>query len=116
MIVITKESLNAEVVEAKRELANREAALAAFIAAPENNVFTTLEEAENELYERLRNIAHEDCEGAGNCGNEEYEQGFIVDGIHYEGKLTVEYDRHDKTYYYIDRAKFTYEPVDRDGS
>lgn len=112
---MSKEELQAAVVVLKRQFGEAEAALATFIASPENNVFETLEEAEEALEERLRKEAHQDCEGAGNCGAEEYEQEFIVDGIHYQGKLSVEYDRHDKTYYYIDRARFTYEPVDRDG-
>lgn len=112
---MSKAKLQAAVVVLKRQLGEAEVALSAFIALPENNVFETLEEAAGTLEERLRNEAHEDCEGAGNCGAEEYEQEFIVDGIHYQGKLSVEYDRHDKTYYYIDCARFTYDPIDRDG-
>lgn len=110
-----KEKLQKAVAVAKQELMTAELALATFVALPENNVFATLEDAAGSLEERLRQQAHEDCEGAGNCGSEEYEQKFIVDGIHYDGKLSVEYNRHDKTYYYIDSAHFTYEPVDRDG-
>lgn len=112
---MSKEELQKAVAVAKQDLMTAELALATFIASPENNVFATLDDAASSLEERLRKQAHEDCEGSGNCGAEEYEQEFIVDGIHYDGKLSVEYDRHDKTYYYIDRAHFTYEPVDRDG-
>lgn len=110
-----KIELENHVATAKLALQAAELVLANFIASPENNVFPSLEEAEGELEERLRGIAREDCEGAGNCGLEEYEQEFIVDDVLYLGKLSVEYDRHDKTYYYVDRARFTYEPVDRDG-
>lgn len=113
---MTKEELQQAVSAAKQNLITAEAAIAAFIASPQNNVFATLDDAVGALEDRLRQQAHEDCEGAGNCGAEEYEQEFIVDGVHYEGKLIVEYDRHDKTYYYIDRARFTYKPVDRDGA
>lgn len=111
---MNKIELEAAVAAAKANLSTAEKDLNDFIASPLNNVFDGLDSASAELEERLRNIAHEDCEGAGNCGMEEYEQEFIVDGVHYLGKLSVEYDRHDKTYYYIDRARFTYEPVDRD--
>lgn len=112
---MSKEELQQAVQEAKQKLFEAESALEDFMSSAENNVFASLEDAEHQLENRLRNQAFEDCEGAGNCGAEEYFQEFIVDGILYEGKLSVEYDRHDKTYYYIDRARFSYEPVDRDG-
>lgn len=107
-------ALEQAVAAAKVGLQSAESALAQFIAAPENNVFDSVEQASDVLEDRLRDQAHEDCQGAGNCGAEEYEQEFIVDGAHYNGKLSVSYDRHDKTYYYIDSANFTFEPVDRD--
>ena len=55
-------------------------------------------------------MAFEDCEGAGNCGMDKYTQEFIVGDMHYIATLTVEYNRHDKTYYYIDETDFTVTP------
>lgn len=108
--------LEQAVAAAKNGLIAAVAVLAQFIASPENNIFDSIEQAVGVLEDRLRAEAHEDCEGAGNCGAEEYEQEFIVDGVHYEGKLNVSYGRHDKTYYFIDSCNFTFEPVDRDGA
>lgn len=112
---MTKEELKQAIEAAKQNLAAAEQALADFIASPEQNVFASLEDAKGELEERLRIQAHEDCEGSYNCGLPVYEQEFIVDGVHYLAKLECEYNRHDKTYYYVDEAHFSYEPIDRDG-
>jgi predicted nuclease with TOPRIM domain len=71
-------------------------------------MYESLDDAEGYLWEILRERAFQDCEGSGNCGDEYYEQEFIVDGILYNGKLEVEYNRHDKTYYYIDGTKWSY--------
>ena len=103
---MTIEELKAAVKTAKEGVAVAEQALAAFEALPENNVFESLEKAES-LEDVLRGRAHEDCEGAGNCGAEEYMQEFMVDGVVYAATLTVEYNRHDKTYYYIDGSEFS---------
>lgn len=109
---MTKEELQTTVTQAEAALTAAKAELEAFDGLPENNVFPTLEDAEGELEDRLRGQAHADCEGSYNCGADEYTQEFIVDGKHYMGTLSVEYDRHDKTYYYIDRARFTYAPIE----
>lgn len=74
----------------------------------ENNVFGTLEEAIEQIKEDLHEQAAEDCEGSHNCGMESYEREFIVGDERYVGTLTVEYNRHDKTYYYVDEVKFSY--------
>lgn len=100
------------VVAAKYALLKAEDDLAAAIAAPENNIFATMEDAENKLEGRLSNMAAFDCEGAGNCGNDKYEQEFIVDGKRYMATYTPEYNRHDKTYYYIDGSDFEVTPID----
>jgi hypothetical protein len=68
---------------------------ALWFGAVENNVFSSMEEAEGVVYARLKDEAYKDCEGT-------YTQEFIVNGVHYIGTLSVEYNRHDKTYYYIE--------------
>ena len=85
-----------------------EAAIARILNSPEYNTFDTLEDACATLENALGNMAFEACEGAGNFGMDEYTQEFIVDGVHYIAKMTFEYNRHDKTYYYIDGSEFSY--------
>lgn len=109
---MNKTELEQAVKTARRNLEYAESALKHFISAPENNVFDNLEQAMSVLANRLNNQAEMDCAGSNNCGAKEYEQEFIVDGIHYNGKLIVEYNRHDKTYYYVEESNFTYSVID----
>lgn len=102
----TREQLEQNVADAKAALTSAENALAVFDAQPENNVFDTMDNAKWTLEEKLESWAFQDCEGAGNCGSPEYEQEFIVDGQHYKAILRVEYNRHDKTYYYVEESEF----------
>jgi DNA helicase IV len=78
---------------------------------PENNVFDDLEFASAKIEDTLLDKASEDCEGAYNCGLEQYTQLFYVQGELYKGILKVEYNRHDKTYYYVDGHDFKIEKV-----
>lgn len=80
-------------------------------ALPENNVYPSLEDAEYKIEDMLADRAHEDCEGAGNCGDLEYRQLFMVGDKMYVGIYEVDYNRHDKTYYYVDGAEFRIEEV-----
>ena len=109
--MITKEELQAAVKVAEHSLAAAHQALAVFNELLENNTYTTLAEACKNLKQKLCDLAHEDCEGSGKYGNDTYTREFIVNGVKYVGLLTVEYNRHDKIYYYIDQAEFTYEVV-----
>jgi len=103
---VDKSTLQQNVKDAEAALVAANAALDDFDSAPEQNVFASLEAA-GVLEDRLRDRAFQDCEGAGNCGDDTYTQEFIVDGVHYIGTLTVEYNRHDKTYYFIEHAEFS---------
>jgi len=108
------EQLKQNVETAKASLAAAEQALTAFESAPEQNVFPSLEEAEGVLEERMQGFAFDDCQGAYNRGQDEYEQEFIVDGVHYLATLKCEYNRHDKTYYYLEESDFSYKKLDID--
>jgi len=103
-----KQDLIDTVQEAKTALEKAETELAAFDMLAENNVFADRGYANSAIEDILLGRAFDDCEGSGNCGLDEYQQEFIVDGCIYVGKLTVEYNRHDKTYYYIDESEYTY--------
>lgn len=107
---MTREELAAELTAARIRVDELERAIKRIDTAPENNVFASLEEAERVLAIRLECEASEDCEGAGNCGADAYVQEFIVDGTHYIGTLEVEYNRHDKTYYYIESTNWWTRP------
>lgn len=107
----TKNELIEDVKSARNLLMLAENDLANFEALAENNVFENLDKAVSEIEDKLMNEAFLDCEGADNCGAPEYTQEFIVAGIKYLGTLKVEYNRHDKTYYYIDEHDFTYTAV-----
>lgn len=77
------------------------------LSSAEYNTFTTKEEADSKINCKLANMADDDCEGSHNCGLDEYRQEYIVDNIKYVGILTVEYNRHDKTYYYVEDSSYS---------
>jgi hypothetical protein len=107
----TLETLAAAVRTAQRALATAERELAAFKAQPSQHVYDTLDDATSTLEDLMNDWAHEACEGSHCMGMDEYTQEFIVDGKHYIAKLECEYDRHDKTYYYVYGSTFSYSEV-----
>lgn len=104
----TREQLIQAINDAEVAFNIAKSALIDFDSRAENNVFPDLETAEDEMTRKLRRMAADDCEGAHNFGADEYTAEFTVDGVVYVGTLTVEYNRHDKTYYYVDGYEFTY--------
>lgn len=100
------EELKRNVAIAEQDLSAANSALRRFEQLAENNVYESLEHA-HKLKEILWSIASDDCEGSNCCGDDWYERLFTVDGITYTATLQVEYNRHDKTYYYIDSSKFS---------
>jgi hypothetical protein len=108
----TKEELQAAVKAAETTLTEAQAALEAWDSLAENNVFATLDEALGAVEDKLRDKAREDCEGAYNCGLDEYTQEFIVGSTKYLGTAKFEYNRHDKTYYYIDGCTFSHKEIE----
>lgn len=74
---------------------------------PCNHWYDDLDEAEDAIEWFLRGQAKADCEGSYNFGMDEYTQEFIVGDTLYEGKLAVEYNRHDKEYYYPDITRWS---------
>ena len=75
--------------------------------------FDNHEEAEDTIKEALHNKAHNDCEGSYNRGNDEYTQEYqLIDSdAVYLGKIEVEYNRHDKTYYFVDEVEYSFSEV-----
>jgi len=103
----TIQALTLAIKEAKDQLTSAEQALEDFNSLAWNNTFETLEDAESVLIEKLWAKASADCEGSYNCGCDEYEQEFIVQGEHYVGTLRVEYNRLSKQYYFVEHTEFT---------
>ena len=103
---MTIEELKCNVSNAVQYLLEARFALSRFEELAENNVYDSLESAK-ELEEILRAVAKDDCEGSYCCGNTQYRRMFIVGGETYVATLEVEYNRHDKTYYYVDNTRFS---------
>lgn len=101
------ERLKERVLEAQRTLSRLTDELVYMQSDIQNNVYESLDEAEDVLMSQFENEAYEDCEGSGNCGAEEYTQDFIVDGKEYTAIGNFSYDRHDKQYYYIDECSYS---------
>lgn len=108
--MFTEEKLEAAVKKAEKQLEEAQKALNAFRTTPEYHTYDTLDEALGAMEDLLYGQARADCEGSYNCGDEEYTQDFIVDGIVYTARMTFEYNRHDKTYYYIEESTFEHFP------
>jgi len=75
--------------------------------------FNTHKDAEDEIEEILRIQASKDCVGAYNCGQSEYTQEYQLlnsDAVYF-GKIKVEYNRHDKTYYFVDEVEYSFSEV-----
>jgi hypothetical protein len=107
----TREDYVAAVMSAKSSLKFAEEELATFDQAPENNRFDSLEDALGTIQETLYERAHDDCEGSYSFGDDQYSQKFYVGEDLYEAILYVEYNRHDKTYYYVEETEFEYKKL-----
>lgn len=107
----TKHQLQNEVAVARIALRDAEVALAAFDGLAENNVFDTADKGTAFAEDACDTMAHDACEGAGNCGDDQYTQDYMVGPIKFRCTASYEYDRHDKTYYYIDRRSYKHEAL-----
>ena len=103
-----KEHYLSDIKQAEIALSAAQEALADFLSLPENNKFTDLDDAVETIEDQLKDKACNDCEGSHNCGFDKYKQLFMVNEDTYLGVLTCEYNRHDKTYYYLEETSFTY--------
>jgi len=75
--------------------------------------FKNHEEAQGLIEETLQSKASNDCEGSNCWGSSEYTQEYqLIDSdAVYEGKIKVDYNRHDKTYYYVDDVEYSFSEV-----
>ena len=105
-------ALQNKINELQKVLLDHETELWKLKSSPEYNKFDNMEVASVAIESKLEVQAEEDCEGSYNCGNPQYIQQFYVNDMLYEGVLDVEYNRHDKTYYYVENSEFTVRKVE----
>ena len=110
---MTREELESEVSRCEKALYTAKQKLEAFDDAIENYVFETLDDAADEIEYALR-VKASTASGKNCWGDDEYRRPFIVDGVKYVGILKCEYNRFDKTYYYLDSSSFSYKKLDED--
>jgi hypothetical protein len=101
-----------EINDLRNKLRSAEIELYVLESSPDNHRFDDMEVAERKIEAKLEVEAEMDCEGKYNCGNPQYTQEFYVNDILYVGILDVEYNRHDKTYYYVEESTFTVKKVE----
>lgn len=65
-------------------------------------LFETEQDAIQFFTDYHMNQASEDCEGSYNCGNPEYQDECKIGDKYFIAKTKFEYNRHDKTYYYVE--------------
>jgi hypothetical protein len=113
---MTKSEMVSKIIILQNEIAVLEGQIEAFDSAIENNQYADHADAESRITDRYSDIAHEQCEGAGNCGEPQFKQKYQIAGNPnlFEATVDFEYNRHDKTYYYIDGTDYSYvelEPI-----
>jgi hypothetical protein len=76
----------------------------------ENNIYKSHLDAEDSITDFLTDEARNDCEIAGEFGSDSYTQLYklVDDERLFCAVLEVEYNRHDKTYYYVDGRTYSY--------
>lgn len=74
------------------------------ICGEDYETYDTLDEAKEYVKDDLHDVASEDCEGSHNFGDESYFSIVKVkeDNKFYKITVNFEYNRHDKTYYFIE--------------
>lgn len=79
----------------------------------ENNIYANHDLAERVIRKRLNAEAHNDCEGSYCFGDDVYTQQYLIEGspVVYIASLEVEYNRHDKTNYYVDGTSYSYKEL-----
>ena len=105
-----KKQIAASIAEHHKAIAALEQSLIDFDSLIENNQYADHGGAEDSITDRFDGIARTQCEGAGNCGLPMFKQRYQIAGNPntFEATVKFEYNRHDKTYYYIDGTDYSY--------
>ncbi len=110
VLATDKAGIAAQIADHNKAIAALEQQIDSIDSALENNVYVSHDAAERAIFTRYKNIASEACEGSYCCGNREYRQQYKLkgDATIFEALVTFEYNRHDKTYYYIDGIDYSF--------
>ena len=105
-----KAQIAAEIATHQKAIATLEQSLVDFDSLIENNQYDSHRAAEKFIEGRFSNIASNQCEGSYNCGDDQFQQRYQLTGNPnvFEATVKFEYNRHDKTYYYIDGTDYSY--------
>lgn len=106
-----KKAIQEKIKSLEAEIISLNAQLIAIDSSIEANVYQSLNDAKDFITERFQRIAEDACEGSYRYGDSEYKQLFMVDGKTYEATVSFEYNRHDKTYYYVDGTDYSFKEV-----
>ena len=73
-----------------------------------------IEDLEDEIYWKAKEWAQDACEGSHSCGSDSYDVRFKAGDKIYSVEVGFSYNRHDKTYYYVENQGFNSEGVQWD--
>jgi hypothetical protein len=102
----TLAEINNEIVELKKNLESLQETKQILQLSREYNMYSNQNEAKNRVEGLLEDLANNDCEGSYTCGLAYYSCDYSANGKNFLCVATPEYNRHDKTYYYVDSIKF----------
>jgi hypothetical protein len=110
---MNKTQIAAEIKSLQNKINQLNQQLEDFDSALENNQYDAHNDAEGHIHERYLGIAGEACEGSYCYGESEYKQRYQIKGnpALFEATVSFEYNRHDKTYYYIDGQDYSFKEV-----
>lgn len=107
---MNKLEIQAKIVEHNNHIAWLEQLLIDIDESIENNQYSTHEDARSTITNQIYAIAEAQCEGMRNCGNPDFTRLYKVTGVDgtFQATVAFQYNRHDKTYYYIDETHYSY--------
>lgn len=107
---MNREQIAAEIYAHQKSIEVLEQSLMDIDSSMENNQYTDQKNAEYSITKRFEGIAQKQCEGAYNCGDEQFQQRYQITGNPnvFEATVKFEYNRHDKTYDYIEGTTYSY--------
>ena len=107
---MSKQQLQTEIKYHQDIISTLENEIEKFDSLLDNNQFYDHKEAEYAIRGRFSEIANEECEGSYNCGDDEYHQQYQIRGNDqiFTATVTFDYNRHDKTYYYVDGTSYSF--------
>jgi hypothetical protein len=107
----TLAEINNEIAKLKKDVESLQETKRALQLSREYNTYSDQKEAEHRVEGLLEDLANNDCKGSYNRGLDEYLCEYSVNGKNFLCVATPEYNRHDKTYYYVDSIEYKHSEV-----